>query len=619
MLLATAFTMLKSIDFNSYKSPVQRHITELLGRTLTITGDIQLDIDFESRLVIGGLQLRNADWGSRDAMVSIERAEVEVELLPLLFGDIRIGRLELVNSSILLETDNNGRSNWHFEPVKDKNLSDSSENAWQADNLPNIDHILITNVNLNYKDTASGKQTQLLLDSIEAKMDNLHAVFKARITGTIDKQTFTLSARVNEFGELLSQQSAPLKLDLEYNNKKHNRIKARMSGELGITPSDYRIEELQLTLDENRLTGSVYYDFSLNKPTLNADLQFKSFDLRRLTSKNSNAVSNKRPKKDKLFSAEKMDFSLLKDINANITIKGEKILGSSLALDNLSLTAKLVNGVLKISPLRLDVGGSTLHNKIILDTRKKTPQLKLSSRGKQFRLGEMLEKTDTTDMIIGAPANIDILLQGSGDSPAALTSSLSGRIVVDIGRGRVNNEYLNLMGTDLTANLWSKFDSSKIKKDPYTEFECAVINLHPRNGIIKYDKKVAMETDEMVIVSSGIIDLKRETLKIAIVPKPHKTTKGLGLGVGEFVGIVQIKGSLANPELGVDDDKTALKVLEAFGTFATGGSYLLLKGLTHKVFADPNPCQTAKGIKKSRNKGVRETMMKKFLDFKNKF
>ena len=59
-LFATVLTALKSIDLNSYKAPLQKHITELLGRTLTIAGEIELDIAFESHLVIRGLQLLNA-------------------------------------------------------------------------------------------------------------------------------------------------------------------------------------------------------------------------------------------------------------------------------------------------------------------------------------------------------------------------------------------------------------------------------------------------------------------------------------------------------------------------------------------------------------------------------
>ena len=55
-LLVVVFLLLKFTDFNRYKPLIQAQITNSLGRTLSINGDIQLDIGFNSRLVANHIQ-----------------------------------------------------------------------------------------------------------------------------------------------------------------------------------------------------------------------------------------------------------------------------------------------------------------------------------------------------------------------------------------------------------------------------------------------------------------------------------------------------------------------------------------------------------------------------------
>ena len=155
----------------------------------------------------------------------------------------------------------------------------------------------------------------------------------------------------------------------------------------------------------------------------------------------------------------------------------------------------------------------------------------------------------------------------------------------------------------------------KQEKPPIPNSSAAVINLYPRNGTIKYDKKIAVETDKMSIISSGIIDLKKETLEIGILPKPRKDTKGLGLGAGSLVSTVQLQGTLTDPKLGVNAANTVKTGAKLYGALATGGTSLLFEGLFDRITADPNPCQTAKDVKNPSIITKKKQMLKKLFGF----
>ena len=318
-------------------------------------------------------------------------------------------RLILLEPDILLETNHDGKGNWQFQTVSG---NDEGKNKQRDSSLPKVSHVLISNVNLRYKDGVSGEQTSLLLENIEVDTGGLEDIFKVQITGSIDEQPIRLSAQLEHFDQIIAAQSNSIQTQMIQTQIEYGEFKTQISGQLGITSSRYMVDQLQLILNDNLFTGQVYYEFSNNKPSLDAKLYFSTLDLRKfLKGRNKNSFKRS-SQKNKLFSAEKIDFTALRQTNANIMVTGKEIHGSNLTFNNLMLTAKLTDGLLKISPLNLELGGNKLQNTLTLDSRGKTAKFQVSSRGGKFNLGEILKKTDATDLVIGAPATVNISLKG---------------------------------------------------------------------------------------------------------------------------------------------------------------------------------------------------------------
>ncbi len=88
------------------------------GRTLIISGPLELKVGLIPHLVATGVTFANPPGSSRPDMVRIKRLEIELSILPLLKREICINRLLLSSPDILIETEAKGPGNLDFSPPK---------------------------------------------------------------------------------------------------------------------------------------------------------------------------------------------------------------------------------------------------------------------------------------------------------------------------------------------------------------------------------------------------------------------------------------------------------------------------------------------------------------------
>ena len=100
--------VISTLDVNQYKGEITRVAEESTGRKLDIGGDIGFKISLIPTVVIEDVKFANASWGSKPDMLSLNKFEVQVSLMPLLSGNIQVNRVILLDPVILLETDKEG-------------------------------------------------------------------------------------------------------------------------------------------------------------------------------------------------------------------------------------------------------------------------------------------------------------------------------------------------------------------------------------------------------------------------------------------------------------------------------------------------------------------------------
>jgi AsmA protein len=102
-------------DPNDYKADIERMVEQNTQRKFTLQGDLKLSVFPWLAVQMGPAQLSErtdtAQFGSQP-FIALQSARLSVKLLPLLRGQVQVGKVQLIAPSIRLITDAQGRHNW---------------------------------------------------------------------------------------------------------------------------------------------------------------------------------------------------------------------------------------------------------------------------------------------------------------------------------------------------------------------------------------------------------------------------------------------------------------------------------------------------------------------------
>jgi len=123
-----------------------------------------------------------------------------------------------------------------------------------------------------------------------------------------------------------------------------------------------------------------------------------------------------------------------------------------------------------------------------------------------------------------------------------------------------------------------------------THVRCGVVRVPVRNGVVTVDRTIAMETSRAAMSASGRIDLRNEGLDLGVNLVGRN---GPSLGAGSLSGLVRVRGTMAQPEVGADAAGIAGAAATVAGAVVTSGLSLLAQGLISQIAADRSTCRTA--------------------------
>ncbi|HTV79997.1 MAG TPA: AsmA family protein [Steroidobacteraceae bacterium] len=107
LLLVAAF-----VNPNAYKGRIIREVKAATGRDLALPGDIHLSVFPWVALKLGPASLGNPQGFPDDRFVSFRQANLRVRVLPLLHGELEVGKITLDGLDLNLEKNAAGKGNW---------------------------------------------------------------------------------------------------------------------------------------------------------------------------------------------------------------------------------------------------------------------------------------------------------------------------------------------------------------------------------------------------------------------------------------------------------------------------------------------------------------------------
>jgi len=614
--------VISTIDVNQYKGEISRVAEEATGRKLVIGGDIGFKLSLIPTVVIEDVKFSNASWGSKPDMLSLDKFEVQVSLMPLLSGNIQVNRVILLEPVILLETDKKGVGNWVLADKKSEEKPASTDESDAALPAIVVNEVHIENARITYKDGVSGKDTNVIIEKIITESDSFNDPLSLLIKIAYNEIPIEMEGTLGSLNQLTANDKYPVDLAIAVSDAKvslHGEVAKPMegkglamvikfdveslaklsklagnelpalgpisfAGKLAAGDGSYSVKGMKLQAGKTDLSGDLMVELAGKRPALTANLSSNMIDLIELSG--GEAVAEKEVKKERVFSPDPLPLEGLKSANANVTINAKKIKTSSLVLDKTKIVLSLQNGNLSIKPLSTLLAGGSLNGNIGLNTSDKTAALVTNINIKGLEPSQLPQ---FKEKITGGKTDVNIDVKGNGKSVSQIMAGLNGKLLVKIGKGELKDSKTDTEST----GLFNMLNPSATTREG-TLLECGVINFKIKDGIATADRGIAFASNKMNAIGSGTIDLKTEKLDIGITPQARE---GAGIDASQLAGLARLGGTLANPKPAVDTQAALKAGVSAGAAIATGGLSLLAQGLLSDPEADEDPCATALGQK----------------------
>ena len=627
VLVGAVFIFISTYDYGKLKPMLEEQVTAATGRTLTVAGPVELRLGLTPSLVVDDVRFENAAWGSRPELVTLKRLQVKVALLPLLSRNVVVREFILIEPDILLETDKDGQDNWVFSAKEKESVAKKKEGAVPAVQLENV---RIKNGRLTYLDGRVDKTYKLLLNNmtiapaaqgrLRLDLNGNYNTNAFAVNGTVagidtlmekgkpwplDLTVIAADSTIKAAGTItLGEKGPELDLAVSLDSSSLPRLAAlaeikeipdvgqvALSARLGGNPADsLTITDLAARFGESDLKGNASVVLGDTRPRLTADLTSNTLDLRSLLPAEKKAEAPAKEKRKKVFPDTPLKLDGLKAADVTATVKIGRLALDQAMVDDISARIILENGRLKLDPMAAKIAGGSMTGRLALHEQGKKAVLATAFKVDKLDLGRLLKDIGAKEMVAGK-LDIEADLAGSGGSVAALMASLDGKTKVVMGKGKINNKHLDLIGADLAGSLRRMVNPFE-KKPDYTEANCFVSGFAIKDGLAQ-STALVFDTQQMSVVGEGKVNLKTEGLSLALKPTPKKGVGGFSLSLGELTKPFKLGGTLAKPALAIDPTQTALVIGKAARGIALFGPVGIAAALASKDEIDENPCLTA--------------------------
>ena len=233
------------VSFKSDKARLVllKNIKTVIGRDVSIDGDVYLTFSLLPKLLIEKIHIRNPDGYDTEDFITVSEVRIEVSLLPLLSGTFHIDEISADKANINLIEKKDGSYNWSFDDgdktgeKNDEKQKTSSKKPIGVNRL-SLGKFNLTNVSILYKDES---RNQVIRKNYEHLLIDLTNPEKpgTEVSGSIQDLPYSIYFESDSIHSFVSGQPWSLYGTGEIAGSKTN-VKAN------------------LQLIENAITGNIY-------------------------------------------------------------------------------------------------------------------------------------------------------------------------------------------------------------------------------------------------------------------------------------------------------------------------------------------------------------------------
>ena len=170
LVAAAALIVPSLIDWNAYRAEIAAEAGKVIGRTLSIDGDIDVALLPAPKLTLANARLSNLKGAADPDMVRLAGLDLRIAFWPLLSGKVVVQSVVLRGADIRLEKLADGRENWNFKeprPAAPGTDSGFGQGGGAGDSI-SLEQVIIESGALSYRDSGIG--TVQRIDGINARI-----------------------------------------------------------------------------------------------------------------------------------------------------------------------------------------------------------------------------------------------------------------------------------------------------------------------------------------------------------------------------------------------------------------------------------------------------------------
>lgn len=551
LIVGGAIILVSSTDFTAYREEIASAVKDATGRDLQIKGKIDKKVlTFSPSVVVTDVAFANAGWGTRPTMMTAKRIELEVELLPLISGTIKIRRFRLIGADVLLETDKQGRGNWQFAGAQapagktpagsaagPASASPASASPATGGGAPKIKDLLIQDSFFTFRDGRSGLISKVRIEEIAARAPGFDSDIALRTRGAYNGVSISTDGTLGTLGDLIrGVKGYPVAMKVQFGKSVLEfTVKADMAGRLPAISG--AVESSLLDLDEIAAATA-----AAGRSKAAPDKQAA----KRRTKTSGKRVAKRRTAA--LFPKDELPLGILGLFNADLKVKLKRLVVAGNAFDAVRADVKLKDGRMAVTDFSTQLTNGKVAGDLSLDVSSANPKIAAKMRATRISLGKVLQQA-VGQLLVGSYATLRIDISGRGRSVHGIVSTLRGPVTAVLGPGSIANQVFNIASTDLLSLISMKPGKLRVV--------CGVFALRFNGRGVGSGRRMVLDTNRITFYGRGAVNLPRERLNFRIVP----AGKGVSLTQVASIFPINIAGRLTAPRVTLDKKAIPEQVL----------------------------------------------------------
>lgn len=196
VLAVTATAALLALDFGFLRSPIERKLQELSGRSVHFEEGLSIKLGPTLVVEARGLRMANSPWASARDFLSVDALLIEIPMASIWDGPVVIRNLHIEGLNLALEETMDDQANWRLEIPK------STARVAATDPPALIQHAMVENSNIYLDSPRLDRRLNLQIETARQFLDEQGTV-DVDVQGKVNGETATVIGSLGSWTSLL--------------------------------------------------------------------------------------------------------------------------------------------------------------------------------------------------------------------------------------------------------------------------------------------------------------------------------------------------------------------------------------------------------------------------------